>query len=162
MLAPRLSLSLFAAVLLTTSASAQLKPTPLTGTWRMTEVKTSGPNARTLRSPQGLLIFTGNHYSRVFVNSDQPRAALQDPTKATAADLVAVWGPLVAASGTYEVSGNTLTCRPIVAKNPQVMAPGVLDVYVFKLEGNALTTTDVRNANGPAGNPTTITYTRIE
>jgi hypothetical protein len=42
------------------------------------------------------------------------------------------------------------------------MAPGAVLVYSFKLEGNTLTTTDVRNANGPVANPATITYTRIE
>ncbi len=160
----KLPVCFFAIALLATTASAQLKPTPLTGTWRVTEIKTTGPNARRMSSPQpGLQIFTGNHYSLMFVNSDQPRTALQDQSKATAAELLTVWGPFTAASGTYEISGSTLICRPDVAKNPQVMAPGAERTYSFKLdEGNTLTTTEVRNGNGPVANPTTITYTRIE
>ena len=158
----KLALCLFATAWLPISACAQLKSTPLTGTWRMKEVKTSGPKGRTIAGVPGLLIFTGNYYSRMYVDSDQPRTALHDLAKATAAELVAVWGPFVAASGTYEISGNTLSCRPTVAKNPQVMAPGVVDVYTFKIEGNTLSTTDVRNANGAVANPTTITYTRVE
>jgi hypothetical protein len=74
-----------------------------------------------------------------------------------------VWGPFTAAAGTYEISGSTFTVHAFVAKNPQVMAPGRIDsVYSFKLEGNTLTTTEMRNGNGPVANPTTITYTRIE
>jgi hypothetical protein len=42
------------------------------------------------------------------------------------------------------------------------MAPGVVSVYSFKLDGNKLIITDVRNAGGPVANPTTITYTRTE
>jgi predicted acyl esterase len=160
---PKLALCLFAMASLAATARAQLKPTPLTGTWRVTEAKTTGPNARTVSSPQpGLLIFTGNHFSRMIITSDQPRTALTDQPKATAAELLATWGPFNAASGTYEVSGDNLTVHPVVAKNPQVMAPGAVLVYSFKLEGNTLTTTDVRNANGPVANPATITYTRIE
>jgi hypothetical protein len=158
----KLPVCFFAIALLAATASAQLKTTPLTGTWRITEIKTTGPNARTMSGPPGLQIFTGNHYSLMFVNSDQPRTALQDSSKATAAELLAVWGPFTAASGTYEISGSTLTCRPDVAKNPQVMAPGVVYVYSFKLEGKTLTVTDVSRASGPASNPLTITYTRIE
>jgi Lipocalin-like domain len=160
---PKLALCLFAMALLAATANAQLKPTSLTGTWRVTEAKTTGPNARTLSSPQpGLLIFTGNHYSRMVITSDQPRTALKDQSKATAAELLATWGPFNAASGAYEISGDNLTVRPVVAKNPQVMAPGAVLVYSFKLEGHTLTITDVRNANGPVANPATITYTRIE
>jgi hypothetical protein len=149
--------------LLTATAGAQLKPTPLTGTWRLTGVKTTGPNARTVSNPQpGLLIFTGNHYSRMLITSDHPRTELKDQTKATAAELLATWGPFNAAAGTYEVSGDNLTCRPAVAKNPQVMVPGGEQLFLFKLDGNTLTITDVRNGNDPVANPTTRTYTRVE
>lgn len=148
---------------LATAAFAQLKPTPLTGTWRVTGAKTTGPNARTVTNPApGLLIFTGNHYSRLLITTEEPRVALKDQAKASAAELVATWGPFNAASGTYEISGSNLICRPLVAKNPQVMAPGAEIVYTFKLEGNTLTTTDARNGAGPVANPATITYTRVE
>jgi Lipocalin-like domain len=154
---------LFAMAVLTVTANAKLKSTALTGTWKYTEVKTTGPNARTNSNPQpGLVIFTGAHYSAVRVSSDQPRPPLQDPTKATAAELLAVYGPFTANSGTYEISGGNLTIKSVVAKNPAGMAPGAFDEYSFKLQGNTLTLTSVRDANGPSANPTTITLTRVE
>jgi len=149
-------------LLLASVANAQLKPTLLTGTWSLTEVKTTGSKGRTISNAPGLLLFTGNHYSRLYIASDQPRKPLEDQSKATAAELLAVWGPVVVSSGTYEISGSTVTLRPIVAKNPEVMAPGAIGVYSFKVEGDKLSMTEVRNVNGPITNPPTMTYTRVE
>jgi hypothetical protein len=156
------SLALFAMALLTATADAQSKASALTGAWRMTEMKKTGPNAETLKNPSGLLIFTGKYWSRMYVDSDQPRTEIHDLSKATAAEIIATWGPFVAASGTYEVSGNTLTTRASIAKNPNVMEAGNVSVYAFKIEGNTLTMTDTRNAAGTAASPRTFTYVRLE
>lgn len=152
-----------ALALLATAAFAQLKPTALTGTWRITGWKSTGSSGRTVSAPQpGLLLFTGNYFSRMLIVSDGPRTAIKDQEKATAAELLATWRPFNAASGTYEISGANLICRPLVAKNPQVMAPGADQTFSFKLDGNTLAITEVRNANGPIANPITATYTRVE
>jgi hypothetical protein len=42
------------------------------------------------------------------------------------------------------------------------MAPAAQIVYSFKLDGNTLTTTEVRNANGPFANPVTLAYVWFE
>jgi hypothetical protein len=159
----RLSICSLTIALLTGAAGAELKPTPLTGAWRVTEIKRTGPNARTIANPQpGLLIFTGSHYSLMIIESDQPRTAPADEQKATAAELLAVWAPFTAASGTYEISGDMLTTRPAVAKNPPVMAKGSVQLNTFKIEGNTLKLTRVRNGDNPVANPVTITFTRVE
>ena len=154
-----------AIAVLTASAHAQFKATPLTGTWSVTEIKTTGPKARTISHPQpGLLIFTGDHYSLMIIESDQPRAEVQNPQikKPTADELLAAWEPFTAAAGTYEISGNTLTTRPSVAKNPQVMAPGNVQLNTFKIDKKILTLTRIRNGETPVANPTTITFTKVE
>lgn len=144
-------------------AYARLNPTKLTGAWSVTEIRTTGPNAKTIRDPQpGLLIFTGTHYSLLIITSDHARSGLPNRDKSTARELLEVWGPLTAASGTYEISQDTLTTRPMVAKNPEVMAPGNIQVNTFKVQGKTLTITRVRNGNNPVANPTTITFTRVE
>jgi hypothetical protein len=145
-------------------ARAQSKAPVLAGAWRLTELKRTGPKAETLKNPPGLLIFTGKHWSRMYVDSDQPRSEIRgDLEKAPAAEILASWGPFVAASGTYEVSGNTLTCRTLIAKNPNVMAPGnVAAVYTFRIEGNMLTMTDAPNAARTVASPRTFTYVRVE
>jgi hypothetical protein len=74
-----------------------------------------------------------------------------------------VWGPVVAEAGTYELTGdNLITLRPIVAKNPAAMAPGVSIVYSYELEGNTLTLIAQRDLNGPVANPFTVKLVRIE
>jgi hypothetical protein len=57
-------------------------------------VKAAGPNGRTISGAMGLLIFTGNHYSRMYTASDQPRKAIEDQAKAAAAELPGGLGPL--------------------------------------------------------------------
>ena len=154
-----------AIAVLTVTANAQFKATPLTGTWSVTEIQTTGPNARTISHPQpGFLIFTGNHYSLMIIESDQPRAGVQNAqvNKPTVEELLATWGPFTAASGTYEISGNTLTTRPSVAKNPQVMAPGNVQLNTFKIEKNILTLTRIGNFGRPVANPTTMTFMKVE
>lgn len=159
----KVSLLLLLTALLMVSAEAQSKAPALTGAWRLIDMKRTGQNAETLKNPQGLLIFTGKHWSRMYIDSDQPRTEIRDLKNASAAELIATWGPFVAASGTYEVSGNTITCRALIAKNPNVSESGNFSAYTFKIEGNTLTMTDVRNsvAASPAS-PRTFTYTRLE
>ena len=149
------------------AATAAIKPTALTGAWRVTEVRTTGPNAATNSNPQpGLYIFTGNHYSTIMIQGQGPRPELGDGAqagdKATADQLRALWGPLTANSGTYEISGGNVTFHAAVAKNPGVMAAGNASVSSFKIEKDKLTLVTVRTGRGPVGNPTTTTLTRVE
>jgi hypothetical protein len=107
-------------------------------------------------------MLSAKHYCRVSVEAEQPRPILADAAKATADELRAVWGPFAAEAGTYEVSGNTMTMRPIAAKNPALMTPGAFVTYSFTLDGNTLVVTYLRNQNGPIANPATIRAVRVE
>ncbi|HTC90681.1 MAG TPA: lipocalin-like domain-containing protein [Bryobacteraceae bacterium] len=153
---------LFTTALLTVTADAQSKASVLTGAWRLTEMKRGAPNAETLKNPPGLLIFTSKHWSRMYVDSDQPRPEIRDLKTAAPAEIIASWGPFVAASGTYEVSGDTVTCRALIAKNPNVVGPENFSAYTFKIEGNMLTMTDTRNNVGTVASPRTFIYVRLE
>jgi hypothetical protein len=87
--------------------------------------------------------------NRVGVDHHHTRSWRHDDTsKATADELRAMWGPMAANAGTYEVLGNFVTIRPIVAKIPIVMKPSANEVYVFRVEGNTLSLTQQRNARG--------------
>ena len=93
----------------------------LQGVWQTVEVTLTGPGARTITIPEprpNLMIVTARHYSRVEVQAEGPRPIPADLTKASADELRAVWGPFVGEAGTYEVTGNVMTMRPIAAKNP--------------------------------------------
>ena len=130
--------------------------TPIDGVWRITEIVTTGANAATNASPQpSLIIFARGHYSWLHIGSATPRkqrAAAATPGKLTDAEKIAAyeeWNPFTANSGTYEVKGNTLTRRRLVAKNEFAMgaAPPVIEQY--KLEGDTLwITSEPPNAQG--------------
>ena len=112
---------------------------PLVGAWQI-DPGQSGQAA--------LYLFTPTRYSVVLAATDRPDIA--DMRKATADELRAVWGPLVANAGTYEVSGDLITIHPLVAKIPVVMKPDANEVYRFRIEGKTLTLRQGRNALGVA------------
>ena len=85
-----------------------------------------------------------------------------DVTKATADELRAAWGPFYAEAGTYEVSGNLITLRPVAAKNPAAMTPGAFTTWSYRLDGSTLWVTAERNQNGPIANPVTVKSVRVE
>jgi hypothetical protein len=145
------------------AAYGQARSTVLTGVWRVTE-RTPGPNASINRSPQpGLIIFTGGYYCIMTISGDKPRPSLpQDPSKASAAELLAVFGPFTANAGSYEIKGQLVTTHPMVAKGPAAMEPSNSAVLRFQLEGNTLTLTQVSEFDRPVENPTTVKLIRVE
>ena len=154
----------FVSTLLTgVTLTAQSKPGSIQGVWQAIEVTIAGPGGRTIKPQPNLTIISGTHYSRTEVQTEQPRPVLTDPTKSTADELRAVWGPFVGEAGTYELSGDHLiTMRPIVAKNPAAMSNGAFSVYSYKVEGNSMTVSTQRNQNGPITSSVTIKLARIE
>ena len=76
-------------------------------------------------------------------------------------DMLDVWSPFTANAGKFEVSGNSMTRRPVVAKSPDAMAPGAFNEYTFRLSADTLWVTTVRTEGGPARSPSTIRYVRV-
>jgi hypothetical protein len=105
-------------------------------------------------------MFTSTHYSMVAATRDRPD--ISDASKATADELRAMWGPMLANAGAYEIEGDLLTIRPIVAKIPVVMKPGAYEVYRFRVEGSTLSLTQVRNVRGPVERGSTTKLVRVE
>jgi hypothetical protein len=126
-------------LLATAFSTAFAADSPLVGAWQL-DPGQPGQAA--------LYLFTPTRYSMVLAATDRPDIA--DMSKATADELRAMWGPLLANAGTYEVSGDLITIHPLVAKIPVVMKPGANEVYRFRIEGKTLTLRQVRNARGVA------------
>ena len=148
-----------------TAAGTQSAGASLQGAWQTVKISIAGASPRELTVVQPsayLTIFTAKHYSRTEIQSDAPRPLLPDASKATADELRAVWGPVVAEAGTYDVSGDTLTLHPQASKSPAAMAPGAFIVCTFKFDGATLTIAQQRNQAGPYPSPVTFTLKRIE
>jgi hypothetical protein len=71
-----------------------------------------------------------------------------------------MWNDFTANSGTYQVSGSTLTTRPLVAKNQEVMV-GPAATREFKIDGKVLTLIQ-KSAAGQPASVTTTKLTRVE
>jgi hypothetical protein len=149
----------------------QSKPSsspPIQGVWKVTELVRTGANAAKIGAPQpSLYIFTARHYSIIAVNGTQARPpvpAFKNPDKPTDAEklaMYAMWQPVAANSGTYEIKGTTLTRRALVAKNVEVMTTAPPNVAEFKIQGNTLVLTNKSTAGQPASE-TRLTLTRVE
>lgn len=94
-------------------------PADLLGGWIIAGWE--APSGREGPVPQrGLFVFSeSGHYSMMFVIGEARAALPQDPTDA---DIAAAYGPFVANSGRYSVSGNTITYEAFVAKDPAYMS----------------------------------------
>ena len=153
-------------VMVVASVAATQPGPSIQGAWRVTEVAVTGANASSNKSPQpGIYIFTKGHYSIITVGGAAPRknpAAAANPAQLTDAEKIArfeVWNPFAANSGTYQVTGNTLTTKAVVAKNPGVM--DTTQTREFKIEGNTLILIQ-KSAAGQPVSQTTTRLTRIE
>ena len=125
---------------------------PLMGAWQLDSEQSA---------QAALYLFTPTRYSMILAATNRPDIA--DTSKATADELRASWGPLLANAGTYEISGDLITIHPLVAKIPVVMKPGANEVYQFRIEGKTLTLRQVRNARGVAVNSApTLKFVRVE
>ena len=122
----------------------------LEGAWRVTEESFESPAASWTNTspPPSLYIFAEQHYSIMLVPSgadggSQPRELFpgNEPVLGSAeptdAEKVAAYDSFIAHSGTYEVSGSSLTTRPMVAKSPNVMSGESL-TYTYQIEGDTL------------------------
>jgi hypothetical protein len=148
-----------ALVMITGTATTGLEgQTSLQGAWRVDAL--IGPGSRMIDSPQpGLLLFVDGHYSYTFVTSEGPRPPLPiGPTTPEA--LVDVWNPFTANAGTFEISGDTMRRRPIVAKSPDAMAPGAFNEYTFRVVADTLWVTPTGTEAGATRNATTVRYVR--
>lgn len=153
-------MAVLAILMITHSASAQSK---LEGVWRVSEVTITGQNTFKITvepTHPSLFIVTKKYWS--LLNIGTPTRPDLPKKDATDAQKVATWTPFIAAGGTYEVKGNTVTSRNTVAKDPADMAPGNFTTHEFKIEGDTITITPKTNQDGPIANPMITKLVRVE
>ncbi len=111
------------------------------GVWKVTELasRTPGANWEVRTTPYlSQYIFTEKHYSYMYVPGEGPRKLFAgDPNRPTDAEKVEAYNSLVAASGTYLLSGSTLKLHALVHKNPNEMGGKPL-TYTVEYDGNTL------------------------
>ena len=118
-------------------AQSSGRPT-LEGVWKVTEIVVTGAGAYSVSTPEpSLFIFAPTHYSLMWVPGDRPRTfyVAEVPTNE---EKLAAFDSLTGSAGRYEVSGSTVTFRPIVGKSPNFTS-GAFIKEQFRIEGNTMT-----------------------
>jgi hypothetical protein len=78
----------------------------------------------------------GNHYSAVFAPGAEPRSRSAVSFQPTQDELIEQYASIIVNAGTYEVSGSTVTFRPVIAKSPGFV--GGHQMSTFRVDGNTL------------------------
>ena len=135
----------------------------IVGVWKVTELLSRAPGENwTNVSPQlSLYIFTKKHYSYMYTQGQGPRPLFAgDPNKPTDAEMVTAYKTLIAATGTYVLSGQTLTFNATLARNPNEMTGKPL-TYTVQLNGDVLQMT-ITNPPFSPGRERRIVLTKVE
>lgn len=114
------------------------------GAWMLESI--TAPDGTEMMQHPGLFLYTGTHYSSMFVIGDEARAGISE--EATDAEKLAAYDSFVANSGRYEIDGDQLTSWAYVAKNPNYMHafPDNAGTLTFAVQGDELTLTSNRGA----------------
>jgi hypothetical protein len=138
-------------------------PASLRGVWKVTELSSRTPGGEWANLPLSgsLWIFTDKHYSYLFSPGAGPRTPFSgDPNRPTDTEKVRAYDSIVAATGTYVLSGSTLTLTALLHKNPSEMVGESLE-YTIAIDGDVVRLTIV-NAPFSPGRERRTTLTRIE
>src|SRR6476659_9537954 len=111
----------------------------IVGVWKVTELLSRAPGENwTNVSPEtSLYIFSKRHYSYMYTLGRGPRPLFAgDPNKPTEAEIVTAFKTFVAATGTYVLSGSTLTLNSTIMRNPNETGKPL--IYTVQLNGDEL------------------------
>ena len=124
--------------------------TAVEGVWKTIHVTTAEGD---FDSPQpSILLFTAGHYAAVSVRGTEPRETF--PEEPTDEQRLAAWRRFFASAGTYEVSGNEIHTKVIVARNPNLTAEQAERSSTFEVDGDTMVRT--------LSSVVVLTYTRLE
>lgn len=146
---------------LTAQQSGRSQPS-LKGVWRAMEITYTGPNARTVKSPQPwIVIFTEKHVASVGVTSDVPRPEWppDQQTDKQVADAARSFNAFI---DNYEVTGlGEFARNPVIVNlSPNNMRPGIsVNGIRFRFDGND---TFYWTQPRTVANPSTWKFVRVE
>ena len=107
------------------------------GVWKLVHVTTAEQDYDNPRP--SILLFTAGHYAAVSVRGTEPRETF--PEEPTDEQRLAAWSRFFANAGTYEVSGNEIHTKVIVARNPNLTAEQAERSSTFEVDGDTMVRT---------------------
>ena len=98
--------------------------------WQVKEVTRQGDSRQIGDRPfSSIFIFTPRHYSMVWVFGSELQRSFAERWNPTDAEKIERFNSLVVNSGTYEITGSTLTAHPIVARIPDFIGGKLICEY---------------------------------
>ena len=110
---------------------------PLQGVWSLTASDNGDGSPVIDPSQPGLYIFVEGYYSGVYAPGSEARVPAEITFQPTPDEMVAQHESIIVNTGTYEISGSTVTFRPIIAKSPGFV--GGHATAEFRVDGDMLT-----------------------
>lgn len=110
---------------------------PLIGVWSVSTVTPGGGGETISPAQPGLFIFTEGHYSAIYSLGSDPRPRSTASFTPTAEEKIAQYDTIIVNAGTYEVTGSTITMKPMVARSPEFV--GGTATADFQIAGDVLT-----------------------
>ncbi len=148
----------------TPSAEPATPTNDLVGAWSLTAVNPGDGSPIIEPSQPGLYIFADGYYSAVYAPGTEPRLKSEVSFQPTPEEMVAQYETIIVNTGTYEISGSTVTFRPIIAKSPGFV--GGHQMSTFRVDGDTLvlTATTLVSVDGvsPSDFGGSLTLVRVE
>jgi hypothetical protein len=138
------------------SSCAQQPASPLDGTWRLnTMTVVEGEEKTTIERPgMGVLIFHGNWYSQVWMESER---LYSDPPSDM--EKVHAYDAFDASAGTFTYEYDRLKVTAQIARDPRVVEKS--STTIISIEGDTMTRTKERTGRNDRMIQWTSTYTQI-
>ena len=111
----------------------------LVGVWSLTAVDPGDGSPVIEPSQPGLYIFADGYYSAVYAPGTDPRIKSEVSFQPTPEEMVAQYESIIVNTGTYEISGSTVTFRPVIARSPGFV--GGHSMSTFRVEGDTVVLT---------------------
>lgn len=114
----------------------------LEGVWQVVEASGTDDEGdwKAQNIQPSLFIFLDGYYSIAVVHGDEARPLMADDATRDSIspdEVFSIFRPYTSNSGTYEISGSTLTTKPMVALWPNFMEGGS-QIYAFAVDGDTL------------------------
>lgn len=108
----------------------------LVGVWSLVAVDPGDGSPVIDPSQPGIYIFAEDHYSAVFTPGPEPRIKAAMSFQPTQDEMAVQYASIIVNAGTYQVSGSTVTFRPLIAKSPAFV--GGHQMSTFRVSGDTL------------------------
>lgn len=122
------------------SSSPATPSNELVGVWSLVAVDPGDGSPLIDPSQPGLYIFADEHYSAVFAPGPDPRMKAAVSFQPTDEEMIEEYETIIVNTGTYDISGSTVTLRPIIAKSPGFV--GGHQSSTFRIDGDTLVLSD--------------------